>query len=80
MFNFEFCLYIILVVWMVINEGYNQVWFYNYNNFLVIVNGEVIVIIVVSKNFFGSNSCIGKIYVKFIVINKYVSKEIEKLI
>lgn len=78
MFNFEFCLYIILVVWMVINEGYNQVWFYNYNNFLVIVNGEVIVIIVVSKNFLGSKSCIGKNLCK--IYCKYVSKEIEKLI
>lgn len=35
-------------VWTVINEGHNQVRLHNHNNFLAIVNGQTIVIHVVS--------------------------------
>lgn len=35
-------------VWTVINEGHNQVRLHNHNNFLAILNGQTIVIHVVS--------------------------------
>lgn len=35
-------------MWTVINEGHNQVRLHNHNNFLAIVNGQTIVIHVVS--------------------------------
>lgn len=40
-------------VWTVINEGHNQVRLHNHNNFLAIVNGQTIVIHVVSSFFFA---------------------------
>ena len=40
--------YRFVAMWTVINEGHNQVRLHNHNNFLAIVNGQTIVIHVVS--------------------------------